>query len=93
MNVDVTQLHPADLQVTLNAIVAPGGRIRAGILPARREQAYLPGFGPGDCTPVTGDGVGLPLRWKGGNVPPHPADDPVELRLILEKATLFSYTC
>ena len=80
------------LAATLNAIVAPGGRIRAGILPAKREQAYLPGFAPGDCTPVTGDSVTLPLRWKGGAIPPHPAGEPLELRLIMEKAALFSYS-
>jgi hypothetical protein len=80
------------LQVTLNAIVAPGGRIRAGVLPARREQAYLPGFAPGDSQPVTGDGTALPLVWKGGAVPAHPKDEPLEVRLIMEKATLFSYS-
>lgn len=81
------------LQVTLNATMASGGRIRAGVLPAKREQAFLPGFAPADCTPVTGDGVSLPLRWKGGVVPPHPATEALELRLVMDKATLFSYTC
>lgn len=82
-----------DVHVTLNANVTPGGCIRAGILPAKHEQAYLPGFSPTDCTPVTGDGVALPLRWTTGACPPHPAAEPLELRVRLERATLFSYTC
>lgn len=81
------------LGVSLNAIVAPGGRILAGVLPARQEQAFLPGFAPADCTPVTGDGIHLALNWQGGALPPHPPGEPLELRLILERATLFSYTC
>ncbi len=81
------------VNVTLNATVAPGGSIRAGLLPAQFEQAYLPGFSPADCEPVTGDGARLPLHWRGGAVPAHPGNEPLELRLLLDKATLFSYSC
>jgi len=73
--------------------VAPGGRILAGVLPAKYEKAYLRGFAPSDCTPITGDGVNLPLCWKGGALPPYPTHEPLEIRLTMEKATLFSYTC
>lgn len=81
------------VEVTLNATVSPGGQIRGGILTAKGEQPYLPGFSPGDCAPVIGDGVHLPLRWKGGALPGPPANEALELRLLLQKATLFSYTC
>lgn len=78
------------LAVTLNAAVTPGGRLRAGILLAKYAQDYLPGFAPDDCEPLTGDGVRLPLRWKGGALPA--TDEPLELRLIIEKATVFGYS-
>jgi hypothetical protein len=61
-------------------------------MPAQHEPHYLEGFTPSDCVPVTGDGVRLPLLWKGGAVPAHPADEPLEMRLRVEKATLFSYS-
>lgn len=81
------------IDITLNASVAPGGSIRAGLLPAGDTLEFLPGFSPDDCMPVTGDGVALPLRWAGGGQYPLPAGKPVELRLYLENATVFSYTC
>jgi hypothetical protein len=56
-------------------------------------QSWLnPPFTPSDCVPVTGDGVRLPLLWKGGAVPAHSADEPLEMRLRVENATLFSYS-
>jgi hypothetical protein len=76
---------------TLNATVAPGGRIRAGLLPAKDELAFLPGFAPEDCTPVTGDGTALPLQWAGGTPPA--VEGGLEMRLYLEGATLYSYSC
>ena len=81
------------IRVALNAAVAANGRIRAGLLPAKNELNYLPGYAPADMQPVSGDGVSLPLRWEGGAVPPLPASESLELRLTMENATLFSHTC
>lgn len=91
-SVPVERTADGRLAATLNASVAPGGRILAGIMPAARERNYLPDFGLTECTPVTGDGIRLPLAWKGGDVPPHPMGQPLELRLRLENATLYSYS-
>lgn len=91
-NVPLARRPDGTLAVTLNASIAPGGSIRAGVLPAQYEQAYLPGFTPEDCTPLIGDGVALPLCWRGGDRLPHPADQPLELRLHLDHATLYSYS-
>ena len=77
------------LPVTCNARVDPGGHLSAG-LRAPGKAHYLPGFAPEDCTPVTGDGVRLAFDWKGGTV--LPGHDPLELWLLVEKATVFSVT-
>ena len=92
-SVPVERTGDGSLAVTLNATVYPGGQILGGILPAKGEQTYLPGFSPTDCVPATGDGIRLSLRWKGGAVPQYPMSEPLELRLLLRNATLFSYTC
>jgi hypothetical protein len=51
---------------------------------------FLSGFSPEDCLPVTGDAVHLPLSWRGGAVPPGAAGEPLELRLYLDRGTLYS---
>jgi hypothetical protein len=50
-------------RLTLNA-AAGGGEVRVQALGP--DGRPLAGFGFGDCTPITADGVDLPVRWRGG---------------------------
>ncbi|MBU0611225.1 MAG: hypothetical protein KKI08_25325 [Armatimonadetes bacterium] len=47
------------LRLSVNA----SGAVRAEVLGA--EGQALPGYGLGDCLPTAGDGLALPLRWRG----------------------------
>ncbi len=92
-SIPLEQNDAGELNISLNAIVESGGEIRAGIVKAQYEQEYLPGFAPDDCVPVTGDGIALSLQWSGGKSPALPINEAVELRIIMKKATIFSYSC
>ncbi|MHB9130211.1 MAG: hypothetical protein ACYDBB_03855 [Armatimonadota bacterium] len=82
----------APVEITLNATVQAGGSIRAGLMPPGESLMYLEGFAPEDCTPVDGDGTALALRWRGDNRIPIHLGEQLELRLIMEKSTLYSVT-
>lgn len=89
-NVAATRGDDGSVQASVNATVDPGGEIRAGLLRAGDRLEFLPGFSPEDCAPVTGDGLALPFTWRGGDLPPVPAEAPLELRLYLRQATVYS---
>ena len=89
-NVGVERGEDGTVRASVNATIAPGGEIRAGLLRAADTLEFLPGFGPEDCTPVSGDGVDLPFTWRGGSTPPLPVGEPLELRLYLRQATVYS---
>jgi len=89
-NVPAERGEDGSVAVTLNAVVETGGAIRGGLMKAADNLEFLPGFSPDDCLPVTGDAVHLPLSWRGGAVPPGAAGEPLELRLYLDRATLYS---
>jgi hypothetical protein len=75
-------------RLTLNAIVGVGS-IRVGVMDSTGK--FLKGFEPGDCNALEGDGVALPVRWKGGVTLPTTAGP---IRLVVElkgAARVFGY--
>lgn len=79
------------IRFTLNADIAKGGAIRAGLQRAHANTAdFLPGFAPADCEVVTGDGIDLELRWKGGRVIPRDTAPGLDLRLLVDNAVVYA---
>ncbi len=76
--------------LTLNAAVRLGGSVRVALLGADGEP--LKGRGLAECIPLTGDGLSLPVRWRGAAGPAAPAGTTVRLRIELQDADLFALT-
>jgi len=51
----------------------------------------LPGFSLAECAPLYGDGLELPVTWKGGTDVKGLAGKPVVLHIELQDADLFAY--
>ncbi|MBN1641056.1 MAG: hypothetical protein JXA09_07460 [Anaerolineae bacterium] len=49
--------------LTLNAVVEPGGSVRARLIDAA-DRAPLPGYDWADAVPLTADALAAPLRWR-----------------------------
>lgn len=67
---------------------APSGRLRVAVLD--QSGAPLPGFGPADCTPLTGDSTKLAVSWPGADLASL-SGQPVRLRFELTDGALFSF--
>ena len=77
-------VDPRRPEVTVNADVR--GSLRAGLIaPGGR---WVEGFSPEDCVPVRGNGIDLPIRWRGGE----PTVDRAVLKLFAEDADLWAVT-
>jgi hypothetical protein len=76
--------------LTLNAAIRPGGSVRVALLGA--DGKPLKGRGLADCVPLTGDGLRLPVRWRGKAGPAAPAGAAVRLNMELRDADLFALT-
>ncbi len=87
----VGRVDPENPEVCVNAVVR--GRLRAGLI---RDDAFIPGFSPDDCEPLTGDLRDARFTWKGsaGPVPKAEDEDDSEavLKLYLEDGIIFSVT-
>ena len=79
--------HGSKLHV--NAAVAPGGRLRVGI--ATRDGKPVPSYDTADCLPIDGDGIDLPVAWKGREELAGLDDSQVRLRFQMRDAKLFSF--
>jgi hypothetical protein len=76
------------LDVTVNAVVEPGGEIRA----AFACDHIRPGMGFEDCAPITGNQVAAAVVWRRpGDLRPL-VGKPSILRFRLRKATLYAVT-
>ena len=91
-------LRPLDLtgcrEMTLNAD-APGGSVQVEVLNA--DGYRVRGFAREDAVPITGDGLRLPVRWRGSSAEEARtlADLPAGsycLRLFLQNADLYAVT-
>jgi len=68
----------------LNARTAKGGEIRVGIVDA-------PGRSAGECTPIVGNDLRLPVHWKGNDAVGLPDGQPITLEFRLRSADLFGF--
>ena len=73
----------------INALTLPGGQVRVGLKTWGGEA--IKGFGAGDCTPIRGDSIDIPVRWKGGSDVLAAAGSHVRLEFRLKNAKLFSF--
>lgn len=74
------------LEVNLQA---PKGWLRAEL--ADEAGKPIPGFTLTECAPVKGEGVSLPVRWKGGADLKRLAGKPVHVRFQLSDASLYAF--
>jgi hypothetical protein len=72
-------------RITVNA--RAGGEMRARLLDAAGRP--IPGFDVEDCSPIQGDSVSLPLRWKGSLTTMK--GKPVQLEFHLRDARLYGF--
>jgi len=70
-------------------LLAPAGEARVEVL--TEEGSPLPGFSAEECVPIPGDGVRLPVEWRGGPDLASFADRPVQLRFHLRNASLYAF--
>jgi len=78
----------ATTRLVLNALVRPGGRVRAALLDGSDEP--IPGYTFDDCKPLTGDHLAAEVQWRGG--PPKPDQRPASAQIELEGATLYGFS-
>ncbi len=70
-------------------LAAADGSARVEILD--EQGTDIPGFSADDAVPMTGDGVRLPVAWKGGSDLSRFAGKVIRLRIHLKKAALFAF--
>jgi hypothetical protein len=78
---------PTALLVNLSTSVP--GQLRCEIRDAAGRP--LPGFSLAECVPLYGDGIELPVAWKGGIDVGSLAGKPIVLHIELKDADLFAY--
>ena len=69
---------------------APRGELRAELLD-HQTQKPLPGYSLQESAPITGDGLDLQLSWKSGSDLSSLVGKTLQLRFVLENASLYSY--
>ena len=72
----------------VNAEVADGGSLRAGLVSA---QGNVEGFSVEDCVPVTGDGIDVAVSWQGRPDMSALARSDVRIEFELRNAKLYSF--
>lgn len=72
--------------ITVNASVA--GELKVQVLDSSGKT--IEGFGYNDFSPVRGDSVAHPLKWKGGSMPP--MKGPVRLEFALRRGKLYGFS-
>ena len=75
-------------QLRVNADIAPGGWVRAGLVTADCEP--LAGLGPDDSQAVQGDDTAHDVRWTGGSAGVLPIGKWVRLLVHARRASLYS---
>ena len=70
-------------------LAASQGTLRAEVQDEAGKP--IPGFAFADCVPTQGDGVRLPVRWRGDADLAKLAGRTVRLRLALADASLYSF--
>jgi hypothetical protein len=70
-------------------VCAPRGELKVELVDDSGRP--VPGFALADCVPVRGDGVKLPVRWKGGRDLKELAGKPVRVRFQMTDASLYSF--
>lgn len=85
----LTHVLPRPEHLALNAAVEHGGSIRAELLDP--DGLPLPGRTLAESEPVTGDGLALPLRWRGREAALDPGEGAagVRLRLTCRRARVY----
>jgi len=76
----------AGTKLSLN--IVSKGRTRVELQDAAGKP--LPGFTLEDCAPITGDFTDHTVKWKGGSLAAYDGK-PLQLRVLMEKADLFSF--
>jgi len=71
--------------MTVNAKI--DGRLRVRLLDDTGKP--LPGFDADDCEPIQGDGLALPVRWKGSMAALR--GRPVQVEFIMQDAQLYAF--
>ncbi len=77
-------------KLAVNASIGAGGSLAVAVL----DRSYRPleGYRREDCAPLSGDGLGLPVRWKTTNtLPPAGEERHVRLQFFLADASLYSF--
>jgi hypothetical protein len=77
-------LEAAGRSLRLNARIAKTGEIRVGIV----DQ---PGRSVRECDPIVGDGLSLPVHWKGEEAVGVERGQPITLEFRLRSARLFGF--
>ena len=57
----------------------------------QRDGASIPGFAPGDCDPISGDSIDIPVRWQKGMPIGAGAQAEIRLQFELRRARLYSF--
>jgi hypothetical protein len=78
----------AGKQLFVNA-AASAGELRVELQDEAGKP--IPGFTLADAEPISGDGVRLPVRWRGGADLEKLAGQPVRLRFHLKQARLYAF--
>jgi hypothetical protein len=73
--------------LTINAKTAPGGFIQVEVLDAKGNDFV--GYAGDNAASFQGDSIASPLVWSGGRLRNLP-DEPVRLRLTLDRADLYA---
>jgi len=73
----------------VNATVAGGGQLRVGLM--KHSGKPIPGYDLSDCMSIDGDGIDLPVAWKGKATLAGLEDSQVRLRFELKNTKLFSF--
>ncbi|MBN2021952.1 MAG: hypothetical protein JW809_04095 [Pirellulales bacterium] len=77
---------PRGGKITVNANVE--GEMRVRLLDA--SCGAIAGFDAGDCRPIHGDGVALPVAWKGASLDSL-GDKPVRIEFRMKEARLYGF--
>lgn len=75
-------------EILINARTARGGKVEVELV---QKDKPLPGFSFADCVPFKGDGIWVPLKWKGQADLSALAGKKFQLHFRLTKAKLFGY--
>lgn len=69
----------ASSRLALNVVTPPGGCVRVALVSVETRKP-VPGYGYGDCDPIVGDHLEIPVRWRGQDtLPSVPAVAEVEI--------------